>query len=427
MNRIKILQILLGLFIAFVFGYYFGVNKVTVDWKAYKPNINVISKEPPSGISNVNFTPFWTVWEKLLVQYYDKSKLDQQKMLNGAISGMVQALGDPFTIYLPPTQNNDFKEGLAGQFSGIGAELGTKDRNIIVIAPLDGSPAQKAGVKAGDTIVTVDGKLTVGWNISEAVEKIRGPKGTQVELGVVHKDTDKKVDIKITRDIINVKSVAMEIKSADCNSDSCKITPKTESCSKQTCINFLYIRLSQFGDNTNQEWLSMVGNISQKVKNDKNIKGIVFDLRNNPGGYLTDAAFIASEFLDKGKAVVSQDNGITDKSTMYVTRDGLFLKEKIIVLINKGSASAAEIVSGALRDNNRAKLVGETSFGKGTIQTAEDLGDGAGLHITIAKWLTPNGTWVNEKGLTPDVTVSLDANNPSRDTQLEKGVSELLK
>ena len=418
MNKVKVLQVLLGLFIVFVFGYYFGVNKVTVDWKAYKPNVSVISKEPPSGISSVNFTPFWTVWEKLLAGYYDKSKLDQQKMLNGAISGMVSSLGDPFTLYLPPVQNNDFKEGLAGQFSGIGAELGTKDKAIIVISPLDGSPAQKSGIKAGDAIVTVDGQSTVGWNISQAVEKIRGPKGTQVALGIIRKDNSKKIDIKITRDVINVKSVAMETRSANCTKDGCKIVSKTDTC-KGSCTGFLYIRLSQFGDNTNQEWLNLVGNMSQRVKNDKNIKGIVFDLRNNPGGYLTDATFIASEFLDKGKAVVSQDNGVTDKSTMYVTRDGLFTKEKVIVLINKGSASAAEIVSGALRDNNRAKLVGETSFGKGTIQTAEDLGDGAGLHVTIAKWLTPNGTWVNEKGLTPDVAVNLDANNPSVDTQLE--------
>ena len=425
MNKVKVLQVLLGLFIVFVFGYYFGVNKVTVDWKAYKPNVSVISKEPPSGISSVNFTPFWTVWEKLLAGYYDKSKLDQQKMLNGAISGMVSSLGDPFTLYLPPVQNNDFKEGLAGQFSGIGAELGTKDKAIIVISPLDGSPAQKSGIKAGDAIVTVDGQSTVGWNISQAVEKIRGPKGTQVALGIIRKDNSKKIDIKITRDVINVKSVAMETRSANCTKDGCKIVSKTDTC-KGSCTGFLYIRLSQFGDNTNQEWLNLVGNMSQRVKNDKNIKGIVFDLRNNPGGYLTDATFIASEFLDKGKAVVSQDNGVTDKSTMYVTRDGLFTKEKVIVLINKGSASAAEIVSGALRDNNRAKLVGETSFGKGTIQTAEDLGDGAGLHVTIAKWLTPNGTWVNEKGLPPDVSATLDANNPSVDTQLEKGVSELL-
>lgn len=426
MNKIKVLQILLGLFIAFIFGYYFGVNKVNVDWKAYKPNINIVSKEPPSGIANVNFTPFWAVWEKLLAGYYDKSKLDQQKMLNGAISGMVSSLGDPFTVYLPPVQNNDFKEGLAGQFSGIGAELGTKDASIIVISPLDGSPAQRAGIRAGDTIVSVDAKSTSGWSVSQAVEKIRGPKGTLVTLGIFRKGNEKQIDLKITRDVINVKSVVMEIRSASCTSQSCKIVAKTDTC-KGNCTKFVYIRLSQFGDNTNQEWLNLASDIATKAKRDSQVKGIVFDLRNNPGGYLSDAAFISSEFLEKGQAVVSQDNGVTDRDTMYATRKGLFTEEKVVVLINKGSASAAEIVSGALRDNKRAKLIGETSFGKGTIQTAEDLGDGAGLHVTIAKWLTPNGIWVHEKGLTPDVVVSLDAKDPSRDTQLEKGVSELLK
>ncbi|OGH06162.1 MAG: hypothetical protein A2171_02920 [Candidatus Levybacteria bacterium RBG_13_35_9] len=425
-SNIKKLQILIIVAIAFVGGYYFGINKINLDWKNYKPILSVASKEPPPGIINVDFNPFWNVWEKLLTGYYDKSKLDQQKMLNGAISGMVNALGDPFTLYLPPVANTDFKQGLAGQFSGIGAELGMKDKDIIVIAPLDGSPAEKAGVKAGDIIAAVNKESTAGWSLSQTVEKIRGPKGTEVTVSVIHKDTSKQADLKITRDIITVKSVAMDIRNASCDNKNCKVFSKTDTC-KENCVKFVYIRLSQFGDNTNEEWLSMVKGISDKINADKNIKGVVFDLRNNPGGYLTDASFIASEFLDVGKAVVSEDNGVLDKKTTYVNRKGLLTSVKTIILINKGSASASEIVSGALRDNNRAKLVGETSFGKGTIQAAEDLGDGAGLHVTIAKWLTPNGTWVNEKGLTPDVAVSLDQKDPSRDTQLEKGVYELLK
>ncbi|PIR79939.1 MAG: hypothetical protein COU25_02795 [Candidatus Levybacteria bacterium CG10_big_fil_rev_8_21_14_0_10_35_13] len=426
MGNIRKLQIIVLIAIAFAGGYYFGVNKVNLEWQNYKPVLSVSSKEPPAGIINVDFAPFWTVWEKLLVNYYDKSKLDQQKMLNGAISGMVDALGDPFTLYLPPVLNNDFKQGLAGQFSGIGAELGTKDKNIIVIAPLDGSPAQRAGIRAGDVIVGVNNESTAGWNLSQTVEKIRGPKGTDVTVSVVHKDTTKKADLKITRDIITVKSVVMDIRNAQCDDKNCKILGKTEPC-RENCVKYTYMRLSQFGDNTNEEWLSLVKGISDKIKADKDIKGVVLDLRNNPGGYLSDATFIASEFIDVGKPVVSEENAVSGKKTTYATRKGLLTAVRIIVLINKGSASASEIVSGALRDNNRAKLVGETSFGKGTIQAAEDLGDGAGVHITIAKWLTPNGMWVNEKGLTPDVTISLDEKDPARDTQLEKGVFELLK
>lgn len=425
-NNIKKLQVFLLIGIAFIGGYYFGVNKINLEWKNYKPILNVVSKEPPSGIINIDFNPFWSVWEKLQLSYYDKSKLDQQKMLNGAISGMVESLGDPFTIYLPPVQNSDFKQGLAGQFSGIGAELGTKDKDIIVIAPLDGSPAERSGVKAGDVIVAVDNESTAGWNLSQTVDKIRGPKGTEVTISVVHKDASKKVDLKIIRDVITVKSVAMDIRNASCSGQTCNLLGKIEEC-KTNCVSYAYIRLSQFGDNTNQEWVGLAKGISDKLKADKNIKGIVFDLRNNPGGYLTDAAFISSEFLQAGKPVVLEEDGMQERRTMKAQKTGLFSDIETVILINKGSASASEIVSGALRDNNRAILVGEKSFGKGTIQTAEDLGDGAGLHVTIAKWLTPNGTWVNGQGLTPDVEVVLDEKDPSRDTQLEKAIVELLK
>jgi carboxyl-terminal processing protease len=256
------------------------------------------------------------------------------------------------------------------------------------------------------------------------VTEIRGDKGTLVTLTVQHTN-GKQVDIRIIRDTITVKSVAMNIESANCNQNGCKNVSK-DVCTGTGCTQFAYIRLSQFGDNTNQEWESLVKGISNQINQNKNIKGVVLDLRNNPGGYLTDAQFIASEFLPMGTVVVSEDNGTT-QDQLKVQRQGLLLTPKIVILINKGSASASEIVSGALRDNKRAILVGETSYGKGTVQQAQDLGDGAGLHVTIAKWLTPNGTWVNGKGLTPDVTVQLDPKNPSVDTQLEKAVFELLK
>ena len=425
-QRLGGFQIIIIILIAFLGGFYFGVNKINLDWKNYKPVLNVVNKEPPPGVINIDFNPFWTVWEKLQTNYYDKSKLDQQKMLNGAITGMVQSLGDPFTLYLPPVQNSNFKQGLAGQFSGIGAELGMEGKDIIVISPLDGSPAEKGGIKAGDKIVKVDSVSTVGWDLSKAVDKIRGPKGTDVTLTVTHKDSAKQVDIAIKRDTITVKSVEMNIRSAQCDSKGCKVLSKGDACKTSNCVDFAYIRLSQFGDNTNSEWTNLVKNLSNQIAQDKNVKGIVFDLRNNPGGYLTDATFIASEFLPKGEVVVVQDNG-TDKSDLNAMRDGLLLSQKLVVLINKGSASASEIVAGALRDHNRAKLVGDTSFGKGTVQEAEDLGGGAGLHVTIAKWLTPSGTWVTGKGLTPDVSAQLDSKNPSEDTQLETAVLQLLK
>lgn len=420
MKRAQRVQILLLLVITFFVGYYVGVTKINFAWNNYKPIISAQSKEPPADLTNVDFAPFWTVWQKLQANYYDKTKLDPQIMLNGAISGLVGSLGDPFTVYLPPTQNDNFKKGLAGQFSGIGAELGTRNNTIIVIAPLDGTPAQKAGVRAGDTVVKVDGQSTTGWSLSQAVEKIRGPKGSSVTLTILHKDEKNPVDIKIQRDVIVVKSVSGWTK---------KIKDISEIQSSKFKNNgedkVVYIRLSQFGDNTNKDWVALVNKISLEVSQDNSFKGVVLDLRNNPGGYLSDAVFIASEFLNMGLPVVIEDNGISQK-TLSVEREGKFKNTKVIVLINKGSASASEIVAGALQDHKRATLVGETSFGKGTIQQAEDFGSGSGLHITIAKWLTPNETWVNGKGLTPDVSLALDPKETT-DNQLEKAIEELVK
>ncbi len=419
-SRIKS-QLVLIILISFLVGYYFGVNKVKLDWKNYKPSLTVTNKEPSLYLSSnsVDFSLFWTVWQKLENNYYDKSKLDAKKMLNGAIGGMVQSVGDPYTLYLPPSQNNDFKQGLAGQFSGIGAELGLRDKQIIVIAPITGSPAQKSGIEAGDAIVKVDGEITIGWTLPQAVEKIRGEKGTQVTLTIMHKNSEKEQVIKITRDIITVKSVDGWVKKA-------KDIKGVSGLDLQE-IEVGYIRLSQFGDSTNKDWFSLVNALNLQLKN-KNVRGLILDLRNNPGGYLTDAVFISSEFLKKRTPVVIEDNGRQEKMTLSVSRRGLLTDIPLIVLINKGSASASEIVSGALRDNKRAILLGENSFGKGTIQQADDLGNGAGLHITIAKWLTPNSTWVNGVGLKPDISVlATDPKDPSHDLQLEKAVKELIK
>ncbi|MBI4089523.1 MAG: S41 family peptidase [Candidatus Levybacteria bacterium] len=417
-NKLKLLQILLIAISSALIGYYVGINNVKLTWKNYKPSLAVINKEAPAEFGSVDFSFFWNVWRNLESNYYDKTKLDPQKMLNGAISGMVQSLGDPYTVYLPPQQNSNFKDGLAGQFSGIGAELGMQDKQIIVVAPLAGSPAEKAGIKAGDAILKVDKEPTTDWTLPFAVDKIRGPKGTGVTLTILHKSSDNPMDINIVRDTITVKSVEGWIKDAK---DIQRINvPKKEG-------KIAYIRLSQFGDSTNNDWISIVNKFSLQMTEDKSIKGLIIDLRNNPGGYLADAVYISSEFLKQGTPVVMEETGLGAKNTLSVTRKGLLYEIPLIVLINKGSASASEIVSGALRDNNRAILIGETSFGKGTIQQATDLGNGAGIHVTIAKWLTPKGNWVNDsKGLKPNIEVSLDTKDPSRDLQLEKAVLQLL-
>ncbi len=422
------LRLILVIFISVLTGYYFGINKVAIKWENYKPSLQVTNKQAPPQ-TNVDFSLFWKTWGLLEDNYYDKSKLDSAQMLNGAITGLVQSLGDSYTIYLPRQQNSDFKQNLSGQFSGIGAELGLADKQVIVISPLDGSPAQRAGLKPEDAILKVDGASTENWTLPQAVEKIRGPRGTEVTLAILHKGSSEPLEIKVIRDVITVKSVDGWIKSWKMEDGKWKMEDKCDNCPKVA-----YIRLSQFGDQTNKEWISLVNNLSLQIQNGKNVKGLILDLRNNPGGYLTDAVFIASEFLREGTPVVVEENGRGSTTTISVTRKGLFLDIPLVILVNKGSASASEIVSAATRDNNRTILVGETSFGKGTIQMAHDLGNGAGLHITIAKWLTPKKVWVNGQGLKPDIEVKPDDKDPpigeagkSRDLQLEKAVEELVK
>ncbi len=421
------LRFILLILIAGLVGYYIGVSKIALDWNNFKPHIEVSSKEPPPSLQTGDAGRMWEVLGKIENLYYDKKAINAEKAMNGAISGMVASLDDPYTVYLPPQQNTDFKQGLAGKFEGIGAELGLKEKNIVVVAPLDGSPAKKAGIKAGDIIIKVNGQYITGLALNQVVEKIRGPKGTEVALNIQHKAGEQPVDVKIIRDTITVKSLTTWTKKIK---DVEEIDTKAKELANVGENKVVYLRLSQFGDNTNGEWLNIANSVNQQIKTDKTIKGIVFDLRNNPGGYLNDAVYISSEFIKSGTAVMQEDKN--NKRTEFpVTGKGLLTEVPVVVLINKGSASASEIVAGALRDHTRAKLVGETSFGKGTIQQAEDLGGGAGIHVTIAKWLTPNGTWVgngkNGTGLKPDVEVGLDKVDQSHDIQLEKAIGELIK
>jgi carboxyl-terminal processing protease len=401
-------------------GYSVGVNKIKFDWSSYQPRLIISNKEPPPSISSLDFSMFWNTLNKLQTQYYDKTAINSQKLLNGAISGMVASLDDPYTVYLPKQQNSDFKNVMAGKFEGIGAELGMKDKQIIIVAPLDGSPAQKAGLKNGDLILKVGDSQTFGWTLAQAVDKIRGPKGSVVTLFVLHEKEKDPKNINITRDTITVKSVTSWVKPIK-DIEGIQLNSVLKPLASKKVA---YVRISQFGDSTNQEWIDNINKISLAVKSDKSVSGVVLDLRNNPGGYLQQAVFIASEFIKDGTIVIEEDRQEQDVN-MNVSRTGLLTDFPLVVLINKGSASASEIVAGALKDHNRAKLVGETSFGKGTIQEAEDLGYGAGIHITIAKWLTPNGIWVHGKGLTPDITIALDAKNQDHDTQLEKAIEVL--
>ncbi len=364
----------------------------------------------PVGYDNVDFSHFWEVWSRLEAAYFDPNKLDAQKMLDGAIAGMTSALGDPYTMYLPKEEQKRTSDDLQGEFDGVGIQLGYKNQTLVVVAPLKGLPAEGAGVKAGDYILHIKDKAkgidkdTSGISLAEAVSLIRGPKGSEVTLTFL-REGGKPEEKALKRDKIVVPSVELSYKEKD---------------GKKIAV----LRLSQFGGNTEEEWRKAVAQI---VGGNGAVKGMVLDLRNNPGGFLQEAVSIGSEFVKTG-LIVSQE-GRLQKIPYYATGNGVLTSMPVTVLINKGSASASEIVAGALRDRRGAKLIGENSFGKGTVQDAIELPDGTGLHVTVAKWLTPNGTWVHDKGLKPDIEVTIDPNatDQTQDPQLDAAIAELAK
>lgn len=388
---------LLLVILAFLVGWQLGHRDVELKWQGFRSSIKIENKEPPTNV-HVDFELFWDTWDLLNRRYLDKSALDPTKLFYGAIQGMVAAVGDPYTVFLPPQQQKSSKEELNGSFEGVGIQLGfNKDKRLVVMAPLVGTPAEKAGIQAGDIIVKIDNKDTTNITLPEAVQLIRGPKGTQVTLTVFREGETETRDFSLTRDTIVVKSVELSFKQ----------TPS----GKKVAV----LKLTRFGDRTQEEWMAAVSEIISS-----NVSAVVLDMRNNPGGYLEGAVFIASEFLESGEVVLSENaEGI--KSAYRVNRAGKLTKIPMMVLTNKGSASASEIVAGSLQDRKRATLVGEKSFGKGTIQEAEELPGGTGIHITVAKWLTPNGRWVNDTdGFEPDFLVKMDKDDPTKDPQLDK-------
>ncbi|OGK30045.1 hypothetical protein A3F29_03410 [Candidatus Roizmanbacteria bacterium RIFCSPHIGHO2_12_FULL_33_9] len=403
-NITKIL-LTISLFI-FVFGAGFKIGE-------YK----TLSNTSVQGrIKNLDFNLFWQTWDQLEQKYVDKTKFDSTKMFYGAIKGMVASLGDPYTFFLTPEENKESKEDLEGRFTGIGAQLGLKNSQIIIIAPLKDSPALKAGVKAGDVIKEVDGESTEGWTLVQAVSKIRGEKGTKVTLTLGRAD-EKDRKIEIIREEIKVESVEYRLeKSIECD---------------ENCEQVAYVKISQFGENTNKEWDKAVDFVIQNT-DQENINSMILDLRDNPGGFLESSVYIASEFLEKGKLVVKQESSVNSNKDYKSIRNGDLQNAKLIILINEGSASASEILAGALRDYDKATLVGVKTFGKGSVQEALDLKKGAGLHITVAKWILPNGEWINGKGIEPDEELKLnleDGNTLTReqDNQLEKALNLLIK
>ncbi|EKE19165.1 MAG: hypothetical protein ACD_9C00114G0001 [uncultured bacterium] len=351
--------------------------------------------------TSIDFSLFWNVWDLLKSKYVDSEKLDARKLYYGAINGMMQATGDPYTNFLSPEENKKFGEDISGNFEGIGAELGIKNGILTIVAPLHGAPAEKAGLRSGDKIIKIDGKEASDMTIEEAVDNIRGKKGTSVTLTIFRDGNDDTQDISIERGVINVKSVTLEFKEN----------------------NIANIKITRFGDDTNKGFADAIS----KVRSQKS-KGLIIDLRNNPGGYLESSIVIASKLLPKDKIVVIEESGDKSQKKMYTRGGDLGSEIETVVLINEGSASASEILAGALKDNrSNVTLVGKKSFGKGSVQEFIELSQGTAAKITVARWLTPNGTQINEQGIKPDneVEFSNDDYDNNRDPQLEAALNIL--
>ena len=376
-------------------GYYMGKRGYVFEVRKNPPKIEIINQYP--GDTKVDFALFWQVWDLLNTTYLERP-VDQKKMLYGAISGMVNSLEDPYTSFLPPKVNEVVTNAINGVYEGIGAELGFKDTQLVIVSPLDGSPAKAAGIKPGDKILAIDGQGTAAINLNEAVSKIRGEEGTKVTLLIQRADeTPFNVDIK--RGKINIASVTWEDKGN----------------------GTAYIRVSRFGGDTNQDWSRVVSEVNVQMKE---LDAVVVDVRGNPGGYLQSAVHIASEFF-RDRPVLWEETATGEQLPFKADRVGGFTSvPAVFVLIDGGSASASEILAAGLRDNIGAKLVGSKSFGKGTVQDARDFKDGSGVHITIAKWLTPKKEWIHKIGLMPDIVVERTDEDfaAQRDPQLDKAL-----
>ena len=367
------------------FGFYFG-----------KTQCKICQPE------EIDFSLFWEAYHKLQEKFVDKGKFDIQKIIYGAISGMVKSLEDPYTVFLKPEETKRFIEDVKGTFEGVGMEIDIRKGQLQVISPLEGTPAQRAGLRAGDKIIKIDDKPTTDMTIEEAVNLIRGPKGSEVTLTIFREEWEKTKEIKIVRAVIEVPSLKWEIKNE----------------------NIAYLKLYQFSEKASFDFriaaIEILASPCQKI---------ILDLRNNPGGYLEVAQEISGWFLKRGEIVVIEDFGARKERNIYKAQGNASLVGfPVVILINQGSASGSEILAGALRDNRDILLIGEKSFGKGSVQELERLSEGSSLKITVAKWLTPKGELITDKGLEPDIKVEMTEEDyeEGKDPQLDKAI-EIIK
>ena len=386
--------VLLG--VGFYSGFEFG--KSTPEVLIVK---GVTDLESPAKI-NVDFGMFWNVWKIIDDEYLRATNDTNQDRVYGAMKGMVQSLGDPHTAFLTPQSSQKFSEDIQGSFGGVGIEIGIRKDRLVVIAPLKGTPAFQAGIKSGDTILEINSSSTGDMTVDDAVRLIRGPENTVVTLTILRSDWDESREFKITRARIEVPTLDFVIKEGDIG----------------------YLQLYSFNTNSRYRFHDAIQTLQAKGG-----KGLVLDLRDNPGGFLEVAIDLAGWFLKRGDVIVSEAYRGEEKQDFLATGSGALSDLPVVILLNQGSASASEILAGALKANRGIKIVGERSFGKGTVQEVKRFSDGSSLKITVAHWVLPDGEVIEGKGLTPDFEVKLPEGidkGSEGDLQLNKAL-ELLK
>jgi carboxyl-terminal processing protease len=385
-RRIKRFSFLLIILILILSAYKFGYERALAETSAGK------------FFSVQNFLMFLKAWELINKNFVEPQKIDADKAMFEATRGLLKSLDDPYSDLLSEKQKKLFEEDLSGSFGGVGMEIGIRKGALTVIAPLEGTPAERAGLKAGDKILKINGEETENMSLEEAVSKIRGEPGTKVTLTIFRNEWLEPKDFEITRELINVPVVKSKF-----------ISP-----------NIGYIKINSFGDKTYSDFVNAYRDLKARGANK-----FIIDLRNNPGGYLEMAIKMSELFLDRGKIILKEVTRNEGTKTIVSEGPGM-IKEKVVILINKGSASASEIFAGALRDNLGVKLIGEKSFGKGSVQQTFPL-NGNLLKLTIAYWLTPKGAKIEGNGLKPDIEVKESSEaekekNPNYDPILEKAI-----
>jgi len=404
MNKFKKIGKLSGfvviIFIIFISGFYVGFNKIPEVKKVYGlDGLNI-----PKELESVDFNEFWKAWNLINEKHPSGLEVSTEEKIWGAIKGLTGSLDDPYTLFFTPKEAEELNIGLSGEFYGVGMEIGIRNNKLIIITPIKGSPAEKAGIERGDVIVKIDDELSGSLTAEQAVALIRGERGTSVKLTIIRETETEPIEISIVRDLIKIPTIETQFRDD----------------------GVFVISLFDFSRNSEKDFEKAL----DEFINSKS-KKLVIDLRGNPGGYLGSSINITSWFLESGKPIVIEKSSKVDRNTTYRSNGNFLTGDySLVVLVDKGSASASEIMAGALQEHKVAKLVGTKTFGKGSVQELIHFKDKTELKITIAEWLTPNGNSISKNGLIPDVVVEFDREaylENKYDNQLEEAVRVLLE